>query len=186
VTRYARIEPITADHDAQVFDCGSDDQTAWLRNHALQAHRSDTAKVYVVCRQDSRAIAGYYALSASSVAAEDAPSRVSQGAGQYPVPVIALARLGVNLADQGDGLGSALVKDAFLQVASVADRVGVRALLIHAETPAAAAFYTRIDGGFEPSASDPLHLLLLMKDLRRAMRDATSNEARRVAVRPIV
>ena len=170
--QYGRIEPITAGHETQTFDCGSEDQTTWLRDHALQAHRSDTAKVYVVCREDSLTTAGYYALSAGSVAPDDVPRRISHGAGRYRVPVIVLARLGVNLADQGAGLGSALVKDAFLQVASVAERVGVRALLIHAETEEAARFYTRIDPGFEPSASDPLHLLLLMKDLRRAMRDA--------------
>lgn len=173
--RYGRIEQITAGHDKQAFECGSEDQTTWLRNHALQAHRSDTTKVYVVCREQSLTIAGYYALSASSVASEGAPARVSQGAGRYPVPVIVLARLGVNVADQRAGLGSALVKDSFLQVASVADRVGVRALLIHAETAEAASFYMRIDPGFEPSASDPLHLLLLIKDLRRAMRDALSS-----------
>ena len=174
--RYGRIEQITAAHESQTFDCGSEDQTTWLRNHALQAHRSDTAKVYVVCPEATLIIAGYYALSASSVASEDASPRISRGAGRYPVPVIVLARLGVNVADQGAGLGSALVKDAFLQVASVADRVGVRALLIHAETQEAASFYTRIDPGFEPSASDPLHLLLLMKDLRRAMRDALATD----------
>lgn len=172
MTRYGRIDQISAAHDTLAFDCGSEDQTTWLRSHALQAHRSDTAKVYVVCRRGELGVAGYYALSAGSVTSEEAPRRVSQGAGRYPVPVVVLARLGVNRADQRNGLGSALVKDAFLQVASFADRVGVRALLIHAETPEAAAFYTRLDAGFEPSASDPLHLLLLLKDLRRAMHDA--------------
>ena len=50
-------------------------------------------------------------------------------------------------------------------------RVGVRALLIHAETEPVAAFYTRIDAGFERSPTDPFHVVLLIKDLRRAIRD---------------
>jgi GNAT superfamily N-acetyltransferase len=172
VTRYGRIEPIASSHDTESFDCGSDDQTTWLRRHALQAHRSDTAKVYVVCPADSQTVVGYYALSAGSVAAEETPGRMTQGMGRYPVPVVVLARLGIDVGEQGRGLGSALVKDALLQVASVADRIGVRALLIHAETPEAASFYVRIDPGFEPSPTDPLHLVLLLKDLRRAIRDA--------------
>jgi hypothetical protein len=46
--------------------------------------------------------------------------------------------------------------------------------LIHAETPEAAAFYQRIDPGFEVAPTDPLHLVLLIKDLRRAIRDAAA------------
>jgi GNAT superfamily N-acetyltransferase len=95
--------------------------------------------------------------------------------GRDPVPVVILWRRGVDRGEQGKGLGSALVRDALLQVASISDRLGVRALLIHAEKPEAAAFYTRLDPGFEPSPTDSLHLILLMKDPRRAVRDAAMN-----------
>lgn len=69
------------------------------------------------------------------------------------------------MTEQGRGLGTALVRDALLQTASVAESVGVRALLIHAETEQAADFYAAIDPGVEPSPTDPLHVLLLIKDL---------------------
>jgi GNAT superfamily N-acetyltransferase len=174
VTRYGRIEPIGSSHVTASFDCGSEDQSTWLRQHALRSHRSDTAKVYVVCRRATNDVVGYYALSAGSVASKDATERLRQGLGRLPVPVVVLARLGVDVSEQGRGLGSALVKDFVLQVASVADRVGIRALLIHAENAKAAAFYFRIDPAFEPSPTDPLHVLLLLKDLRRAIRDAAA------------
>jgi hypothetical protein len=45
--------------------------------------------------------------------------------------------------------------------------VGVRALLVHALHDKAQEFYLRFD--FEPSPTDPLHLLLLMKDARAAI-----------------
>jgi GNAT superfamily N-acetyltransferase len=172
VTRYDRIGPIAPDHDTQSFDCGSEEQTNWLRRHALQAHKSDTARVYVVCLAGTRKIVGYYALSAGSIQHAEAPPRLTKGVGRYPVPVVILTRLGVDLGEQGRGLGSTLVRDAFFQVAAIADRAGVRALLIHAETPEALAFYKAIDPGFEPSPTDPLHVALLIKDLRRAIRDA--------------
>ena len=178
MSRYGRIELIGSSHLTDAFDCGSDEQTSWLRRHALQAHRSDTAKVYVVCFADTTRVVGYYALNAGSVASEDASPRLAKGAGRYPVPVVVLARLGVDITEQGRGLGSALVKDALLQVASVADRIGVRALLIDAETERAAAYYGQIDPGFEPSPTDPLHLVLLIKDLRRAIGDAAGAQAR--------
>lgn len=174
MSRYGRIEPIARDHDTESFDCGSQEQTTWLRRHALQAHQADTAKVYVVCAAATRRVVGYYALAAGSVQHAEAPPRLTKGTGRYPIPVIVLTRLGVDIEQQGKGLGSALVRDALLQVAAIADRVGVRALMIHAETPEAAAFYARIDPGFVPSPTDPLHLVLLMKDLRRAIRDAAT------------
>jgi GNAT superfamily N-acetyltransferase len=172
VTRYGPVEPIAPDHDTQSFDCGSEAQTAWLVRHALQAHQADSAKVYVVCPNGSRVVVGYYALAAGSIEHASAPPRLTKGVGRYPVPVVILTRLGVDLNAQGHGLGSALVRDALFQVAMIAERIGVRALLIHAETPEAAAFYQAIDPGFETSPTDPLHVILLTKDLRRAMRDA--------------
>lgn len=41
-------------------------------------------------------------------------------------------------------------------------------------TPEAAVFYQTLDPGFELSPTDPLHLILVMKDLRRALRDAAT------------
>jgi predicted N-acetyltransferase YhbS len=114
-------------------------------------------------------VIGYYALAAGSVAHEEAPARLLKGVGRYPVPVILLTRLGVDLAKQGPGLGSALVQDAFRQAVAVSDRVGARALLIHCESPQTSDFYRRIDPGFEQSPTDPLHLLLLRADLRAAV-----------------
>ncbi len=174
MSRYGPVESLSRDHETAGFECGSDAQTTWLRRHALQAHQSDTAKVYVVCRVGTRQVVGYYALTAGSVAHSGVPPRIVKGLGQYPIPVILLTRLGVDIEEHGRGLGSALVRDAFLQTAAIADRVGVRALLIHAETPDAAAFYRRIDIGFDPSPTDPLHLVLLMKDLRGAIREAAA------------
>lgn len=172
MTPYGPVELLAKDHELDAFDCGSDEQTTWLRRHARQVHQSDTAKVYVVCPRDERLVAGYYALTAGSVAHAEVPPRVTKGIGRYPVPVIILTRLGVDLSEQGNGLGSALVRDALLQCASIADRAGVRALLVHAESEQAAGFYRRLGVGFEPSPTDPLHLLLLMKDLRQAIGDA--------------
>ena len=174
MSRYGRVEPLSTDHQTAEFDCGSEAQTTWLRRHALQASQSDTSKVYVACRAGTRHVVGYYALAAGSVGHDNVPPRVTRGLGRHPIPVVLLTRLGVAIEEQGRGLGSALVRDALLQTASIAERVGVRALLIHAETPEAAEFYRRLDPAFLPSPTDALHLMLLMKDLRTAIREAAT------------
>ena len=157
-----RFEP--GRHDVSAFDCGSDAQTTWLRRVARTAEAFRTAVVYVVTLEGEDRVVGYYALAAASVARADAPSPLLKSAGRSPIPVILLARVGVDLGVQGHGLCAALVKDAMLRVHQAAEPVGARALLIHAESETARAFYVHL-AEFEPSPTDPLHLVLLMTDI---------------------
>lgn len=170
MSRYDPVEPLTPGHDRSTFDCGANDQTIWLKRYALVAQQVDTARVFVVHRHAQAHVVGYYALCSGSIEPDAAPARLAAGTGRYPIPVVVLTRLGVDLSEQGRGLGTALVRDAFLQVAAVATRVGVRALMIHAASPEAAAFYLRHDPAFISLPDHSLHLCLLMKDLRKAIR----------------
>lgn len=165
MSRYAVVAPVSSEHEIGDFDCGSPAQTNWLRRHALRAHQAGTSRVYVVCRAGTRHVVGYHALAAGSVERESASGRVQRGTGQHPIPVILLTRLGVDLQEQGRGLGAALVKDVLQRVASAGQAIGVRALLVHAESEQARALYLHL-AEFDPSPTEPLHLFLLMKDLK--------------------
>lgn len=92
---------------------------------------------------------------------------MKKGIGRYPIPVVILTRLGVDLSEQGNGLGRALVVDALRRVNVASEQIGVRTLLVHTENEAAKSFYFAL-AEFEESPTDPLRLLLLIKDLRRA------------------
>ncbi|GLZ61944.1 N-acetyltransferase GCN5 [Micromonospora sp. NBRC 107095] len=169
-SRFSAVEPLSAGFAVNGFDCGSRAQSVWLVEHALQAHRAGLSRVYVV-RDDEhpdQRVVGYYALAAGSVAPADASPRLQQGAGRYHQPVVILTRLGVDRSAQRIGLGRALVVDALRRIAAAAEVIGVRAVLIHCETDAARDFYQRL-AKFEASPTDPMHLLLLMKDLRHAL-----------------
>lgn len=167
---FSPVEPLSAAHVVAGFDCGSPAQSGWLIEHALQAHRAGLSRVYVARELDheDRRVVAYYALAAGSVAPVDAALRMMQGAGRYHQPVVILTRLGVDRRVQGAGLGRALVVDALRRIAAAAEVIGVRAVLIHCETEAARDFYLRL-AKFEQSPTDRMHLLLLMKDLRRAL-----------------
>lgn len=168
--RFGPIEPLAPTHSLSGFDCGSPAQSAWLARHARQAHNSGLSRVYVTCDQSDSAgrVAGYYAIAAGSVALADAPRRLRQGSGRYHQPVVILTRLGVDTKSQGAGLGRALVVDTLRRIAAASEIMGVRAVLIHCESDAARAFYLKL-ASFEPGPTDPMHLFLLMKDLRRAL-----------------
>jgi GNAT superfamily N-acetyltransferase len=167
---FSAIEPLAATHVLTGFYCGSPAQSVWLVEHALQAHRAGLSRVYVVRDNDhpDRRVVGYHALAAGSVAPPNATPRLMHGVGRYHQPVVILTRLGVDRDVQGGGLGRALVVDALRRIATAAEVIGVRAVLIHCESDAARDFYLRL-AKFESSPTDPMHLLLLMKDLRRAL-----------------
>jgi predicted N-acetyltransferase YhbS len=155
--------------------CRSEEQTAWLVEVAKQAHGTGTTRVFVVTEVDQPRVAAYYASCMASVAITDLPERLRRGAGRYPQPVALLARLGVDQRHKGQGLGAALLLDVITQVASLAeaslsDSIGCRGLLVHAESEQALGFYVHLIPEFERSPTDPLHLLLLLKDIRRTLR----------------
>ena len=87
--------------------------------------------------------------------------------------MILLARLAVDSSEQRRGLGRAMLVEAVVRCARVADIIGARAVLVHAKDPHARRFYEK--HCFEPSPSNPLHLIVLMKDVRRSL--ATASDA---------
>lgn len=155
-------EKINAAHVTTGFDCGSEELNRHLLKYALQNTRADGAVTRVTTR-DGRVV-GYYSLAAGAVEHGEAPARVKKGLAKHPIPLVILARLAVDLTLQRTGLGQALLKDAVTRVSAAADLFGVRRLIAHAKDENAKAFYERFD--FEPSPSDPLHMFLLMKDIR--------------------
>lgn len=163
----SQVEALSRSHDVSGFDCGAHESlNLWLRKYALQNQASDTARTYVVHR--ANIVVGYYSISAGSIARESATPRSAQGLARHPVPIALLGRMAVHREEQGIGLGSALLKDALIRIEHAADILGIRAVLVHAIDREAKAFYERFD--FEPCLDDELHLMLLMKDLRRALR----------------
>lgn len=114
---------------------------------------------------DDARVAGYFSLTVGQIDTLEAPERVRKGMGQYPVPVVILARLAVFRQDQGRGIGLGLLQDAIRRTMLIAEQAGIRALLTHPIDEAAARFYTRF--GFVASPLREQQLLLLLKDARR-------------------
>ncbi len=156
---------LTKAHEIAGFDCGKPPLNNFLTKYALQNQASGGARTYVLTRGNR--VIGYYSLVPASIAPEDAPARVMKGQGRYPVPVILMARFAVDQAEQGKGYGKALFRDALRRALSGAEAIGGRAFLVHAKDEEARAFYLKY--GMEESPTNPLHLLLLFKDIRQSL-----------------
>ena len=155
LTALTAPEPLAPHHIVEHFHCGEPPLDAWLKRHALPNQASGASRTFVVQQQGR--VVGYYALAAGSVARIDAP-RTLRRSMPDPVPVVVLGRLAIEARWQRRGLGAALLKDALLRCHAAAAGVGIAAVLVHALSDDARAFYER--AGFVPSPIHPLTLLL--------------------------
>jgi GNAT superfamily N-acetyltransferase len=155
-------EKLTRDHEVAGFNCGNAALNEFLIRHALQSQRSDASQTYVLT--EARRVVGYYTLVVGRVLFEDAPERLKKGLARHPIPLMTLARLAIGIDQQGKKLGAALLKDAMKRTLQAADIAGIRAFDVQAKDEAARDFYLHFN--FEPSPTDPLHLFLLMKEIK--------------------
>ena len=137
----------------------------YLLKYAWANQQAGAAQTYV--GQEGDAVVGYYTLAVSQITREEAPERFSKGLARHPVPVMLLARLAVTLRSQGQGVGKALLRDAMGRTLQAAEIAGVRAVAVHAKDKEARRFYEKFD--FIPSPTDPMHLFVLLKDVRRML-----------------
>ncbi len=145
------------------FDCGKEALNVFLERFAFQNQKNQSAKAYVTLA-DSGEVAGFYTLAYGAVKYEETPERIRKGLARHPVPVMILARLAVARPFHGMGVGKHLLRDALLRTLQAAEIAGLRAVVVRAKDEEAVRFYRHYR--FESFSSDPLKLILLLKDLR--------------------
>jgi GNAT superfamily N-acetyltransferase len=161
-----RIEKLHSGHHVDSFDCGQEDLNRFLLRFALTSQQAGSSNTFVALVDEE--VVGYYTLVSSEVQYEDAPQRLKKGLARHPVPMMIIARLAVKREWQGKGLGTGMLKDAVLRTLHAIEIASnFRGILVHAKDEDARRFYERF--AFVPSPSDPLHLMVLLKDLRKAL-----------------
>ena len=123
------------------------------------------ARTFVVTDEELNVV-GYHTLVAGQV--ERPAATPSAGAGTVahtlPIPICLLARLAIDNAWQGRGIGSDLLRDALRRTIAAADQIGIRAVLVDAVDDAAANFHRHF--GFERAAKDGLTFMVPVKAVR--------------------
>jgi GNAT superfamily N-acetyltransferase len=151
-----RIEKLRREHRVEGFDCGKEPLNRFLIRFALQSQLSNSSQTYLAFSADE--VVGFYTLAFGDVTYEYAPERLRKGVARHPIPLMVLARLA------GKRIGSGLLKDALARTLAASEIAGLRAFAVHAKDDEARAFYERFD--FIASPSDPMHLFVLLKDIR--------------------
>ena len=148
------------------FDCGKEPLNVFLRSYALTNSQSGNSRTFVVSDAE-HGVVGYYTLAATAIVHEIAPPRVQQGQSRHPIPAILMARFAVDLKQQGQGLGRALLRDALLRSLHITDDLGARAFVVDAKDEDALRFYAQFNMMAAPQ--EPNRLYLLFKDIKKIL-----------------
>ncbi len=157
----AAPEPLADTHELAEFDSGVPSLDDWLKRRARSNQVSGATRTFVVA--DGQRVVAYYAVASGAISVGTALGRFRRNMPD-PIPVALLARLAIDRAWQGRGLGRALFRDCAARVINAAESLGIRGIVVHAISEQAKAFYLAI--GFEPSPLDPMTLMVTLADVQ--------------------
>jgi GNAT superfamily N-acetyltransferase len=155
------IEPLTARHDRDSFDCGEQSLNDFLKRFARQNAEKGLGRTFVAVLPETEKIFGYYTIASGAVKFETLPEKLPR----YPIPVAHLGRLAIDNAAKGQGLGKALLIDALRRINLVSAQLGIYAIEVYALNESAREFYLKF--GFKPLIDDEFHLYLSIKSVQK-------------------
>jgi len=176
VAKTIEIRPLAQDDDRSELKCGQPDLDRFFEHYAGQNQfRLHLAVTYVSVAGGR--IVGFATVAASSVERASVPSaRLRKRLPGYPLPVLRLARLGVDTRAQGLGIGKALLRHVLGLALEQRDRIGCVGVVTDAK-PEAVSFYERlgfvpIDGVREGALQgEPLPMFLAIDTIASALAD---------------
>ena len=162
-------EGITRKHDRSAFDCGDAELNVFLMRYARQSHDQGGAKTFLAIDDNTRAVLGFYSLAPASLAYHRAPEIVQRGLARHEVPGFRLARIAIDRAQQGQGLGGQLLLAAGRRCLMAAAVVGGTVLIIDAKNDRAAAWY--VSYGAMPIVDAERTLVLLLTTIESLLKE---------------
>lgn len=159
------IEPLTARHKREEFQCGVPHLDDYIRKYARQHEKRNVGRTFAATAPDARILLGYYTLSASSVSFVHAPPALQKALPRYPIPTALIGKLAVDTSARDLGLGSFLLLDALRRIVEIESHLAIHAVEVHAINDAAKAFYQHY--GFEVFLDQANHLYLPMGTVRQ-------------------
>lgn len=143
MARTIEIRPLAKDDDRGGFSCGQPDLDRFFEHYAGQNQFKLHLAVTYVAVVEAR-ILGFATVAASSIERASVPSaRLRRRLPAYPLPVLRLARVGVDTRAQGVGIGKALLRHVLAMAVEQRDRTGCVGVVTDAK-PEAVSFYQRL------------------------------------------
>jgi GNAT superfamily N-acetyltransferase len=159
------IQRIERRHERESFDCGDDALNSFLQKYARQNDEKNIGRTFVAVRSGKRKVEGYYAISTGAIEFTNLPEDLRSGLARYPIPMVTLGRLAVDLGVQGSGLGETLLLHALKNAWLMNQQIAVFGVIVTAKNERAKKFYAKY--GFQELPDHPLRLVLTMRKIQK-------------------
>jgi GNAT superfamily N-acetyltransferase len=147
VARNVEIRPLARDDDRSGFSCGEPAPDRFFEHYAGPNQFKLKLAVAYVAVLEGR-ILGFATVAVGSVERRELPSaRQRKRMPVHPLPILRLARLGVDRAAQGSGVGRQLLRHVLELAVGQRDALGCVGVVTDAK-PDAVAYYEKL--GFVP------------------------------------
>lgn len=139
------IRALQPEDDRSGFHCGDEDLDRFFRKYAGEnqfVHHLGATYVAV----DGDRVAGFVTVAPGDIRADALPERRARRLPRYPLPILRLARLGVDRSHQGRGLGTGLLRFTFALALEMSEKLGCIGVVVDAKV-GAVGFYEKL--GFQ-------------------------------------
>ena len=113
------IEKLRKKHVREHLFCGNPTLDDFLKTFARQNDSRSLGRTYVTVRSKDPQVAGYYTVAAGAIKFEVLPDHLARSLPCYPLPVLLLARLAVDLRYQRQGLHVGLLVEQLQSTVAV-------------------------------------------------------------------
>ncbi len=152
------------------FDCGKDAINTYLHRYAAKNMALNLNRTFILpCAPEENSakshVAAYYTLAHQTLVREELPD--ASHLPRYPVPVILLAQLGIDVQFHRQGLGTKTLVHALrhaYQIASNPKGIPATGVVLDVLDQEALAFYQSFDF-FLPLTNNPMKLFVPMASL---------------------
>ena len=149
------ILPLNSTHNRKSFNCGEPALNEFLQRYARQSAAKRISRTAVaVANEAATEILGYHTTLVTTLKIDHVPAKLSKTG----IPSFLLARLAVDIRQQGKGIGEFLLLVVFCRAVLIAEQTGLYAVVLDALNDRAKIFY--LSYGFQELLDDPLHLYL--------------------------
>lgn len=115
------------------FDCGNNELNFYLEKFATVNDFSNISKTFVSIIDER--VVGFVTLCTASLEFKELPKNYNN-LPKYPIPAIRIARLAVDKAYQGKGIGKSLLGFAFKKIILASLNVGIKLVVVDAKEEA--------------------------------------------------